>query len=179
MSDIISKLEQGIENMQPSDYQKLSQAVGSTTPEQLGSAATQAVSQVDPNEYAQHIQAGAAGTTPVTSLPREQQTGIAQSLISALLSSGLSHSDITQGAGVPSLNPKSLSANDLVSLLQWAQQNKPQALGNVAAQYQNQPNLLSSILGNKALMSTVASVGMQFLSNEMGHGSAPTQGPAQ
>jgi hypothetical protein len=67
----------------------------------------------------------------------------------------------------------------LASLLQWGQQNAPQALGSVASQFQNRPDLLQSILGNKALMTTVTGLGTQFLGNEMGGGATATQNPGQ
>ena len=70
-----------------------------------------------------------------------------------------------QGARVGTLDPSQMSPQDLASLAQWAQQNHPQAFGYTAAQYQQQPDILSSLLGNKALMATAAALGAQYLAN--------------
>ena len=172
ITNIVEQLAQGSGNVQQSDMNKWNQTVGSTPQNQFANQVAQAVSQVNPNEYAQHVTPGAGGTDPLGSLNKNELVQIAEALIPALLSSGTNKSTLQQQTGVSNLNPSSISPNGLASLLQWAQQNAPQALGAVAGQLQNRPDLLQSILGNKALMSTVTSMGMQFLESELGQGQA-------
>ena len=184
VNNILQKLAQGsgagaAGAIEQGDMSKWNQTVGSAPPSQFANQVTQAVSQVDPSEYAQHVQPGAGGTNPLGSINRNELVQIAEALIPALLSSGANRSTIQQQTGVSSLNPGSISAGGLASLLQWAQQNAPQALGSVASQFQNRPDLLQGILGNKALMSTVTSLGTQFLGSEMGQSSTATQNPGQ
>jgi len=90
---------------------------------------------------------------------------LAGALIGALTGGGLNPQQIMQGAGVSNLNADQMSAGDLAQLSQWTQQNHPQAFGPVAQQYQQQPDLLHSLLGNKALMMAAASLGTAYLAN--------------
>jgi len=69
-----------------------------------------------------------------------------------------------QGAGLGTLDPNRMSPQDLAALSQWTQQNHPQAFGYTATQYQQQPDVLHSLLGNKALMLTAAALGAKYLS---------------
>jgi len=61
-----------------------------------------------------------------------------------------------------------MSPQDLAALAQWMQQNHPGALGTTAAQYQQQPGILSSLLGNKALMMAAAALGAKYLADRSG-----------
>ena len=49
-------------------------------------------------------------------------------------------------------------ADDMARIVQWVHQNHPEVLGEVAQQYQANPNILQTLLGNKALMATIAQV---------------------
>ena len=133
--------------------------VGSAPPEQFGRAAYSSIQQVDPQEYHQHTQPGVIGTDPFGSLQPQQRSGLAGSLLGALFNRGLGQQQVMQGAGLNTLNPSQMSPQDLAALSQWTQQNHPQAFGYTAAQYQQQPDILSSLLGNKALMMAAATLG--------------------
>lgn len=165
MGSIFERLAQGPGAVQQSDYSDWNQMVGSAPPEQFGRAAYQAIRQVDPQEYYNHTQPGVGGTDPFGALPPQQRTGLAESLLGNLFNRGLSQQQVMQGAGVRSLDPSQMSPQDLAALTQWTQQNQPQAFGYTAAQYQRQPDILSSLLGNKALMLAVAGVGAKILSD--------------
>jgi len=162
---IFDSLAQGPGNLQAQDYQEWNQMVGTAPPEQFGRAAYNSVRQVDPQEYYQHTQPGMGGTDPFGSLQPQQRSGLAGSLLGALFNRGLGQQQVMQGAGLGTLDPSQMSPQDLASLSQWAQQNHPQAFGYAAAQYQQQPDILSSLLGNKALMTTAAALGAQYLAN--------------
>lgn len=180
LNDIISSLTGGSAG-QPGgsqiDPNQWNQTVGSIPQEQFGQAAAQAVGGIDPRSYHTHITPGVGGTNPLGQLAPQQQTGLAQSILSALLSHGLNPGQIGQQAGVGQINPGQMSPGDLAGLLRWLQQNHPGALGSVASQYQNQPNMLQAILGNPALMSTIVSLGEQFLGGKMQQ--PPNQGGFQ
>lgn len=167
MSSVFDRLAQGPGNMQPQDYTDWNQMVGSAPPERFGRAAYDAIRQVDPQEYYQHTQPGVVGTDPFGSLPSDQRTGLAQTLLNELLRRGLGQQQISQGSGIGTLDPRHMSAQDLAALAQWTQQNQPKAFGRVAAQYQDQPNILQSLLGNKALLALLAGVGAKILSDRM------------
>jgi hypothetical protein len=172
--NIVDQLAQGGGNVEQSDMNKWNQTVGSAPQNQFANQVTQALGQVDPNEYAQHVTPGAGGTNPLGTLNKSELVQIAEALIPALLSNS-NKVTVQQQTGVSNLDPSSISHTDLASLLQFAQQNAPQVLGQVAGQFQNRPDVLQSILGNKALMSTVTGMGMQFLESELGQSSQASQ----
>jgi hypothetical protein len=159
------RLAQGPGALQQDDYDDWNQMVGAAPPERFGRAAYKAVRQVDPREYYEHTQPGVGGTDPFGALGPDQRSGLAGTLLSNLLGRGLGQQDIMRGAGLGTLDPNRMSPNDLASLSQWAQQNQPQAFGYTAAQYQQQPDILSSLLGNKALMMMAAGLGAKFLAD--------------
>ena len=169
MNNIFDRLSQGpggSGNMQQGAIDNWNQMVGSAPPEKFGRATYDAIRQMDPNEYAQHVQPGVGGTDPLGSLPPQQRTGLAQSLLGELTRRGIGLGNLTQSAGIGSLDPNNMSAQDMANMLQWTQQNEPKAFGRVAAQYQDQPNILQSLLGNKALMMAAGAIGAKLLSDQ-------------
>lgn len=168
MDQLLSKLAGGPGNLQQNDYDNWNQMVGAAPPDQFGRAAYNAIQQVDPQDYQQHVTPGMGGTDPLGALAPQQRSGLAQSIIGELMRRGMGQQDIAQGAGLSNLNPNNMSPLDLSSLLQFTHQNQPKAYGRVASQYQNQPDILHGLLGNPALMSIAASLGTQLLSNQLG-----------
>jgi hypothetical protein len=162
---LFDRLAQGPGNLQAQDYQDWDQMVGAAPPEQFGRATYDSVRQLDPQEYYRHTQPGIDGTDPFGTLQPRQRSSLAESLLGSLFNRGLDRRQIQQGAGLGSLDPTRMSPEDLAALSQWAQQNHPQAFGYTAAQYQKQPDILSSLLGNKALMMAAAALGAKYLSD--------------
>ena len=158
------RLAGGPGNLQQGDYQDWNQMVGSAPPDQFGRAAYGAIRQVDPQEYYQHTEPGFGGTDPFGALPPQQRGGLAQSLLGTLFIRGVDQQQVMQGGGLGTLDPNRMSPRDLAALSQWTQQNHPQAFGYTATQYQQQPDVLHSLLGNKALMLTAAALGAKYLS---------------
>ncbi len=146
-----------------SQRQQWSQQVGSIPPDQFQQATTQAVQQVDPQQYQNHLQ-----SQPIANLPQNQQSSLAQTLLSTLLNRGVSQQRLSQQTGVQNFDPRQMTPQQIASVLQYAQQNHPQALGQVATQYQNQPDVLHSILGNKALLAAAAAVGVGLMTGQIG-----------
>ncbi len=145
------------------DRQQWSQQVGSVPPEQFRQAVSNAVQQVPANEYQNHMQ-----QQPIANLAPQQQSSLAQTLISALTNRGVSQQQLSQSTGVQNFDPSQMTPQQIAAVLQYAQQNHPQALGHVATQYQNQPDVLHSILGNKALLAAGAALGLGLLTGQIG-----------
>ena len=163
--DIFDRLARGPGSLQAQDYDDWNQMVGAAPPERFGRASYDAVRQVDPREYYEHTQPGVGGTDPFGSLRPQQRSGLAGALLDVLLNRGIDRRQIMQGAGVRDLDPERMSPHDLAALAQWAQQHHPQAFGYAAAQYRQEPDILSSLLGNKALMMAAAALGAKYLSD--------------
>ena len=162
---IFDTLAQGPGNLQAQDYQDWNQMVGAAPAEHFGRAAYDSVRQVDPQEYYQHSQPGVSGTDPFGALQPQERSGLAGSLLGSLFNRGLDQQQVMQGAGLGTLDPSRMSPQDLAALSQWTHQNHPQAMGYTAAQYQQQPGILSSLLGNKALMMAAATLGAKYLAD--------------
>ena len=162
---IFDRLAQGPGQLQQQDYNDWNQMVGAAPPDRFGRAAYNAVRDADPQEYYQHTQPGVGGTDPFGALPGGQRQGLIGSLLNNLLNRGVGQEDIRQGTGLNTLDPSRMSPNDMAALAQWAQQNHPQSFGYTAAQYRDKPDLLQSLLGNKALMAMAIGLGAKILSD--------------
>jgi hypothetical protein len=154
--------------MPPGNQQGWNPAMASVPPEQFAQAAHQAFQQMNPQEYYNHTQPNVGGTNPFGNLPQPQQSGLAQTLLNTLFGRGVNQQEVQQGAGLSTLNPSQMSPQELAALTQWMQQNHPQALGQAAAQYQSQPDILSSLMGNKGLMAMGALLGAGYLAHRYG-----------
>lgn len=171
MSTPFERWAQGPSGMQQQDYQNWNQMVGRMPQQQFTQAASQAFQQVDPQEYYNHTQPGVGGTNPFGSLAQPQQSSLAQTLLGALFNRGVNQQQVMQGAGIGTADPTQMGPQELAGLTQWMQQNHPQALGQAAAQYQNQPDILSTLMGNKTLLAMGAALGASFLANRAQGGS--------
>ncbi len=158
---LVSQVAQGA--LDQNQRQQWNQTVGSTPNQQFQQAATQAVQQVPPEQYQSHF-----NSQPIANLPQDTQSSVAQSLISALTSRGVNQQQLSQNTGVQNFDPSKMTPQEIASVLQYAQQNHPQALGTVAAQYKNQPDVVHSIIGNKALLGVGAALGLGLLSGQIG-----------
>ncbi len=165
MSTPLDRWAQGPQGGQTSNYDNWDQMVGAAPHDDVRSTVTNAVRQMDPQEYYDHTQPGVGGTNPLGNLAQPQRTGLAQTLLNALLGMGLGQQTISQGAGIQTLDPSRMSPQDLAALAQWTQRNHPEALGQVAAENRDNPGLIESLLGNKALMMLVAGLGAKYLSD--------------
>jgi len=150
---------------QQQEVQQWNQGAGSAPADQFGRAVFDAIRQVPQQEYQQHTQPGVGGTDPFGDLQPQQRTDLIGTLLNMVMNRGVSQQQVMEGAGVSTLDPRQMSPEQMASVAQWAQQNHPQAFGYTAAQYQQQPNILTSLLGNKALMTAVASLGASYLAS--------------
>jgi len=161
--DIFDRLAQGPQNLQQQDYDNWNQMVGAAPPERFGRSTYDAIRQVEPQAYYEHTQPGYGGTDPFGSLQPQQRGGLAQSMLGELMRRGLGMDQIMGGAGLRTSDPNRMSPDDLAALSQWTQREHPKAFGRVAAQYQQEPGILQSLLGNKALMMAAAGIGAKIL----------------
>ncbi len=166
MGNIFDRLAQGPGAMQQGDYNDWNEMVGTAPPKKFGRVASNAIQQVPPQQYQRHIQPGVDGTDPLGSLNPGDRTDLAQSLISTLTGGGTSPQQIQSNAGVQNLDPRAMSPQDLANLLQYTHKNDPQALGKVATQFQDKPDILHALLGNKALLLLAAGLGAKYLADQ-------------
>jgi len=167
MDNMLQRLAGGPSNLQQNDYNDWNEMVGSAPKDKFGRAAYDAIQQVDPNEYADHVTPGAGGTDPLGALDNSQRSGLASTILGELTRRGIGQQDVAQATGLGSLNPNNMSPSDLAGLLQYTQQNQPKVYGRVASQYQDQPDILHSLLGNKALMGLLAGIGGKMVMDQM------------
>jgi len=165
LTSIFEQLAQELIGGQPVDNQNWNQTVGSVAQPQFAQSASQAFRQVQSQDYYDHTQPGVGGTDPFGSLPPPQQSGLAQNLLNALFNRGVPRQKVMQSTGLNTLDPNQMSPAQIASLAQWIHQNHPEALGQVAAQYQQQPDILSRLMGNKGLMALGGLLGAAVLSN--------------
>lgn len=163
-SNIFDQLAQSA-GMSPDQLSELRQVLGSASSQQLGGAVTQAVQQVPPEDYAQHTQPGAGGTDPFGALGGGQLARLASTVLSALAAKGVSSAEVSQQTGVGPVTGGQITPDQMAAIAQWVQQNHPEVLGKVAQQYQKQPDILQSLLGNKALMGAAAVLGAKYMAD--------------
>jgi hypothetical protein len=164
--NIFDRLSRGPAGLEQSDYRDWNDMVGAAPKERFGRATYDAIRKVPSGDYYEHTQPGVGGTDPYGGLPAPQRKGLVRSILDELFRRGLGQDEISRGAHLGSLDPDRMSPNELASLTQWMHQNHPKAFGRVAAQYQDQPGILQSLLGNKALMAVAAGLGAKILADQ-------------
>lgn len=189
--DFLKRLSGGnMEPAQPDDQQNIGQLMGSVPQDAFQQHATNALSQVDPQEYQNHVTPGVGGTNPLGSLGKGMLGSLAGSLIGNMvggqmgggmgslagsLAGSMMGGQAAQGGigglanmlGLNHTDPQQMDENDVARLAAHAQQNNPGALAATAAQYQNQPNVLQSLLGNKALLLAGAGLAAGVMSGQL------------
>ena len=167
MNDVLQRLAGGPSNLQKDDYDTWNEMVGSAPKEKFGRTVYDSIRQVDPDEYYEHVTPGLGGTDPLGSLRPEQRGGLLETIFGELTRRGVSPQEEIRNAGIGSLNPNNVSPNDLAGLLGHLQRDNPKVYGRVAAEYQDQPDVLQSLLGNKALMGLVTGIGGKLIMDQM------------
>ena len=150
------------------DVQAVSTAVQQAPPDVVQDAFSQAARQMDPGQYSEHVTPGVGGTNPLGSLSQGALSTIAGTLLSSLAGSrGGALGNLTQLIpGLGTTNPQQMSPQDVATMATYMQRNHPEAFGQATAQIgQQQPDLLHSLLGNKALMLGAAVLGAKILSD--------------
>ncbi len=189
--DFLKRLSGGnMDPAQPNDQQDMGQLMGGVSQDAFQQHATNALSQVDPQEYQNHIMPGVGGTNPLGGLGTGMLGSLAGSLIGNMLggqmgggmgslAGSLAGSVLGGQAGQGGIgglasmlglnhsNPQQMDEQDVAKVAAHAQQNNPGALAATAAQYQNQPDILHAILGNKALLMAGAGLAAGVMSGQL------------
>jgi hypothetical protein len=175
---------------QPNDRQDMGQLLGGVPQQDFQQHATNAISQVDPQQYQEHITPGVGGTNPLGNLGKGMLGSLAGSLLGNMvggqmgggmgslagsLAGSVLGGQAAQGGigglanmlGLNHTDPQQMDEQDVAKMAAHAQQNNPGALAATAAQYQNQPDVLHSLLGNKALLLAGAGLAAGVMSGQL------------
>ena len=158
MSSIFEKLANEQATLDPQEQRQLNEALANVPQGELSAAVTNAVKQLPSEDYYAHTEPGVNGTDPLGSLGKADLTRLVGSVLGALNGKGVSPTQVAQATGAETTDPKYVTSDDMARIVQWVQQNHPEVLGHVAQQYQANPNILQTLLGNKALMTAIAQV---------------------
>jgi len=189
--DFLQRLAGGkMDPAQPNDQQDMGQLMGGVPQDAFQQHATSAIGQMDPQEYQNHIMPGVGGTNPLGGLGKGMLGSLAGSLIGNMvggqmgggmgslagsLAGSVMGGQAAQGGigglasmlGLNHSDPAQMDENDVAKVAAHAQQNNPGALAATAAQYQNQPNVLQSLLGNKGLLLAGAGLAAGVMSGQL------------
>lgn len=114
--------------------------MGEAPREHLEEAFTHAARGVDPREYDEHNLTGGGSGRDLTRLIPGMQT----------------------------TDPSRMSPQEVASLASYVRQRDPEAFGRAAAQVsQDQPSLVTRLLGNKAVMAAAAGLAMKYMNDRM------------
>ncbi len=150
---LIDKVGRGA--TEPGQREEWSQLVGSIPRDRFSQMVTDAMRQVDAGQYQAHLDSSSAGTRSIAKLARDQQAGLAQTLLDELAKIGQSADRVSRESAVAPLDPQQMSSQALIKLLLWIQSNHPEVLGSVAARYQDEPDILVHFLGGQTLLMVV------------------------
>jgi hypothetical protein len=148
---------------QGGSYDNWNDMVGSAPPGNFRNAVNGAMRQMDPDEYYRHSQPGIDGTDPFGRMQEPERQGLAERLLGSLFGRGVGEEEIARNTGVRTLDPRRMSPDELASVTQWTQRNHPDAFGDVAEQYRDKPNMLESLLGNRAVQMALIGLGAKIL----------------
>ena len=172
MSTLFERLAHGPSGMHPGDYEDWRRTFTPMPAEQFAALAAQALQQVSPMEYAHHILRADDGTHPLAILGPTQLSDLSAAFLQALRERGVDEPRIAEATGLESINTHEISSLDLAELALWTRQNYPEALGWAAARFRDQPEVLTALLGTKALLALEAVVGSEPVANPPGRRAA-------
>lgn len=158
MSTIFETLAQEQRSLTPEEQTQLNHVLSRVPQGQLRDAVTNAVKELPSEDYYAHTEPGVNGTDPFGSLAKGDLTRVVGSILGALTSKGVTPAQVAQQTGAPTSDPKYVTSDDMARIVQWLQQEHPDVLGQMAEHYQANPNILQTLLGNKALMAAIATV---------------------
>ncbi len=159
------------------DPQQSQQFLQQVPPEQFQQYATQAIQQVPPQEYSNHITPGVGGTNPLGGLGGGLLGQLAGGLLNSLTGGQGNTQQAANQIGLRTSDPNQMNEGDVAQMGRYAQQNNPGALGSTAAQYQNKPDVLQAVLGNRALTVALGGLAAAAMSGKI-PGVTPRFGPA-
>ena len=151
------------------DTQRLQSVIAHADPQQLQQVFSHAATQMDPQEYAQHITPGAGGTNPLGGIGSAGLSTIASTLLQHLGGGGMLGGLLNRIPGLRTTDPSQMDENQVAALARYTQQNHPDIFGRAAAQIgQQQPDLLHSFLGKAGLAIGAAALASHFMGRAQG-----------
>jgi hypothetical protein len=145
------------------DLERWNQIVAAAPPEQLRDSIALAAQRVGPAEYHEHITPGLAGTDPLGGLSKGPLAKLATSLVNHLGAGGALAGLIP---GLRATDPSRMAPDDVAKVADHAHHRDPDAFSRAAVEVgREQPNVLQSLLGNKALMLGAAVLGAKILAD--------------
>ena len=156
------------EDPQSPDQQHMQTMVSAAQPSLLQQVFSHVAQQLDPQQYAEHVTPGAAGTNPLGSIGSGGLATIASALIGKLSgttggSGGLA-SLIGRIPGLQTTDPDQMDPNQVAALARYTQENHPDLFGQAAAEVaQQKPDLLHSFLGKAGMAIGAAALASHFV----------------
>ncbi len=129
--------------------------------DELGREAMEALRQVTPEQYQKELQAELDEHGHFSNITENQQIGLAQTVLEELAKVGLNSSAVSERTDVMDLDPWHMRGQDLLRILEWSRQNRPDVLVNMVLRWQNQPNVVASLLGNQGWSNLEAKLGAE------------------
>ncbi len=154
----LQQLVNGIMPSQGYSAPEVQQFINQVPQEQFQQYTQQGISQTAAQDYRDHITPGVGGTNPLGSLGNGMLGSLAGSLLGHLAGNQGNVQSMANQMGVQTTDPQQMNEQDVSQMAQYAHQHNPGALATTAAQYQNKPDVVQAVLGNKAL--TVALGGL-------------------
>jgi hypothetical protein len=150
------------------DLQHIQQMLKNIDPEKLQQIFSGVATEVEPQEYSDHVTPGVGGTNPLGGLSTAALGSIATILVgqlkSAMANRGQSGSPVAQIPDVQTEDPKQMDAEDVARVATYTQQNHPEVFGQAAAKVaQQQPAILHSFLGKAALAIGAAALASHYI----------------
>lgn len=154
--DTLQRMAGGNADYSPgsADHQNLQTMISQSPPDLLQRIFGQAAGQMNPQQYANHINPANPQTSPLSNLSGGALGTVASMLISHLMNGGgySAQSLMSRIPGLETTDPQQMDAGQVASVASYAQQNHPDIFGRVAASLgQQNPGLLQHLLGGGAM----------------------------
>ncbi len=135
--------------------------------ELLRRSVTDAVRQVPTSKYREQLESELDAQGKFKKLNENKHIGLAQTVIGEYAQLGLNEVAMTAKTGITQFDPWHMPGTDLITLLAWLQQHRPEGIGGLAVRWQNQPDVVVSILGEQGLSNLTKLLGADTIARWM------------
>ena len=155
---------------------EVQQFINQVPQQQFQQYAQQGISQTAPQDYSNHITPGVGGTNPLGGLGSGVLGSLAGSLMGHLMGGQGNSPGMANQMGTQTTDPQQMNEQGVSKMAQYAHQHNPGALATTAAQYQNKPDVVQAVLGNKALTIALGGLAAAAMAGKL-PGVTPKFGP--
>ena len=149
------------------DVQRVQEMFSKLNPQQQQQVFSQAAQQMNPQDYAAHMNPNAGGSSPLSNIGSAGLRTIASTLLQHLGAGGITGNLLSRIPGLQTHDPAQMDQNQVAALARYTQQNHPDLFGRAAAQIgQQQPDLLHSFLGKAGLAIGAAALASHFMKTD-------------